>query len=144
MSCLFAIGLQPPDAASPAIDFVCRAQRFLPVEEVTDHYAGQLAIVARDFSSNTKWFLAIDVDGLPDLDIAYDIPAALGDRLGVVITAFQSDDNVSAIDLLIYDLGSNRERIYDKLTMREMKQTLLKWYELGAPDCTVYHKFIRD
>ena len=61
MSCLVAIGCQVPHAAR--IDAVCRAQRFIPVDEVNDDYVRELANAAHNFSPNSKWFVAMDFGG---------------------------------------------------------------------------------
>ena len=41
----------------------------------------------------------------------------------------------------MYDLGTDDEEHHAGLKLSEVKQTLGKWYAMGAPNKTVYHEF---
>lgn len=142
MSCLLAIGFRPNE-----IEFglrpILNAHAFLPVEQLLHEYAGELAGKAKGLNPETQWFMAVDQQGAPDFDIAYDLPTALHGRLGAVIKAFEQTTTTTTLELFFYDLGTNDMKRCDEVTTGEMRQTLSKLYEKGAPVGSVCHRFKR-
>ena len=142
MSCLLAIGFQP-NKFEFGLRPILNAQAFLPMEQLPHEYARELAGKAQGLNPETQWFMAVDQQGAPDFDIAYDLPTALHGRLGAVIKAFEQTTTMTVLELFFYDLGTNEMKSCDEVTTDEMRQTLSKLYEKGAPVGSVYHKFNR-
>lgn len=140
MSCLLAIGFQPNE-----IEFglrpVLNAQAFLPLEQLSHEYARELTGKAKRLNPETQWFMAVDQQGAPDFEIAYDLSTALNARLGAIIKAFEQTSTTATLELFFYDLGTNEMRKCEEITASEMRQTLFKLYEKGAPVGSVYHRF---
>lgn len=141
MSCLLAIGLQPNDNGELGLRRVLDAQAFQPVDQTAHEYAKELAAKAKEFNPNSQWFIAVDQQGGPDFEIAYDLPNALNRRLGAIIGAFEQSPTTTTLEFFFYDLGTNDTRKCDEATTSELKHTLFKLYEKGAPVGSVYHKF---
>jgi hypothetical protein len=143
MSCLFAIGLHQTGRLA-AVQSRLKELGFLPSNDVTHDYAQRVTSVGEGLSPNTIWFLATDVDESPDFSIAYDLPGALAGRLGTVLQEVLEQPGAFEIEILIYDLGTNNVQKYDRLPLEQIERMLRDWYSIGAPTCTVYHKFVRD
>jgi len=143
MSCLLAIGFQPNDNAELGLRRVLNAQAFQPVGQTDHEYVKELAAKAKDFNPKSQWFIAVDRQGGPDFEIAYDLPNALNVRVGAIIGAFEQSLTTTTLEFFFYDLGTNDTRKCDEATTSELKQTLFKLYEKGAPVGSVYHKFTK-
>jgi len=143
MSCLFAIGFQPSQSFDLGLRPILNALAFSPVDQSSHDYVQELAAKGKELSPQTQWFIAVDSQGLPDFEIAYDLPAALKGRLGVILNAVEQTMTTTTCEILFYDLGTSEMNRYDGLGMRDMKQTLFDWYEKGSPVGSVYHKFTR-
>ena len=143
MSCLIAIGFQPNENVEIGLRRVLNAQAFLPVDQAAHEYAKELAAKSKEFNPKSQWFIAVDQQGEPDFEIAYDLPSAMDRRLGAIIEAFEQSPTTTTLELCFYDMGTNETRTCDEATTSELRRTLLDLYEKGAPVGSVYHKFTK-
>jgi hypothetical protein len=141
MSCLLVIGFQPNANGELGLRRVLNAQAFQPVDQTVHEYAKELAAKAKNLNPKSQWFIAVDQQGQPDFEIAYDLPNALNGRLGGIIGAFEQSPATTTLELFFYDLGTNETRSCGEAAASELRRTLSKLYEKGAPVGSVYHKF---
>lgn len=141
MTCLLALSLLD-SRHTEFMDFL-RITGFVPLAELSCLYVREMIGLCNELDDEAVWYVAVDDEGNPDMNIAYDLPTQLAGRLGTVIKEVRQQHNTSKVGILIYDLGTNKTEKHEKLELSQIERILSEWYAMGAPVCTVYHEFLR-